>query len=282
MTPIYCQNNNTVGVLTNNELTVDGYTLFSPNKSSTVYLIDNCGEMVHYWSTPDTINGSLHLYDNGNLLFTAQDKSKPIFRGAGKMGWVKLYDWDNNLLWSHSFVEEYYCFHHDMEPLPNGNVLLILWDRYPLEEVLAKGMYTWRATRLLASHQAFKSKDLSPKGTIEYGTDDNNCNLFVNEDFFICDTCLTKVSTFNNFTPFDDNLKIFPDPAKNTLVVQVSNTNLGNYKIVDSMGKIVVQQDVLTIPCNEIRIDVQKLISGVYFISFINHAKIYRFIIIKF
>jgi len=98
-------------------LSVDGYTLFSPTNSSTVYLIDNCGEMAHYWSTPDTSNGSLHLYDNGNLLFTGQDKSKDLFKSAGKMGFVKLYDWDSNLLWSHSFVEDWLKERIDLVPV---------------------------------------------------------------------------------------------------------------------------------------------------------------------
>ncbi len=41
----------TVGLFTNTTEAFDGFTLFAPIKSTETYLINNCGEKVHSWSS---------------------------------------------------------------------------------------------------------------------------------------------------------------------------------------------------------------------------------------
>lgn len=131
---------NTVGTIINNELAVDGYTLFAPSHNSKVYLINNCGEIAHQWETNENTNGSIHLYENGNLLYSCKDESTEEFYAGGKLGKLKLFDWNNNLLWENNFFESSnYVFHHDFEPLPNGNLLLILWKIIPTVDAIRAG-----------------------------------------------------------------------------------------------------------------------------------------------
>ena len=42
---------------------------------------------------------------------------------------VKRFDWDGNLLWGYNIYGDEYQNHHDIEPLPNGNFLMITWER---------------------------------------------------------------------------------------------------------------------------------------------------------
>lgn len=66
---------NTVGLLTYEAGSFEGYTLFNPNSTSVVYMIDNYGRVVHTWDTDYTpldffagfISGAQRLA-NGNTL----------------------------------------------------------------------------------------------------------------------------------------------------------------------------------------------------------------------
>jgi len=46
---------------------------------------------------------------------------------------------DGKLLWDFPWADERRCQHHDIEPLPNGHVLLIAWEKKTRAEVLAAG-----------------------------------------------------------------------------------------------------------------------------------------------
>jgi len=147
-------------------------------------------------------------------------------------------------------TDMYSEFSSGVQMLPNANVLVcptracyfveithnekIAWKyNMPISQngILSQGdtqtttQTTWRATRLLASHPAFKGRDLSLKGTIEYGTEGSSCNLFVNENSYVCDTCITKVNTFNYFSPTKEKIKIFPNPVKNRMNIQFNQQN---------------------------------------------------------
>ena len=60
---------NTVGLILNDESqSFDGYTLFAPNTSTTTYLIDNDGNLVHQWESEYVPGLSAYLLEDGNLL----------------------------------------------------------------------------------------------------------------------------------------------------------------------------------------------------------------------
>ncbi|HBC46963.1 MAG TPA: hypothetical protein DCZ43_07950, partial [candidate division Zixibacteria bacterium] len=37
-------------------------------------------------------------------------------------------NWSGTLVWDYTYSSTTYLSHHDIEPLPNGNVLLIAWE----------------------------------------------------------------------------------------------------------------------------------------------------------
>jgi len=119
---------NTIGALRNDVGSYDGYTFFSPNASKETYLINNCGEVVHQWSTngitDSTPAASVYLLENGNILRTGKITNPDItFGGVG--GKIELYDWDNNLLWEYTYSSTEISQHHDVYPLSNGNILML-------------------------------------------------------------------------------------------------------------------------------------------------------------
>jgi hypothetical protein len=114
----------TVGLILNDATqSYNGYTLFAPNLAKVTYLIDNEGGLVHQWASDFIPGVSAYLLDDGNLLRTA--KISDPTGGSNLKGGFELFDWDGNLVWSFYYGTQ----HHDIEYLPNGNVLMVTNDR---------------------------------------------------------------------------------------------------------------------------------------------------------
>ena len=153
---------NTVGTLTNDSGSYNGYTLFSPNASTETYLINNCGEVVHQWSSTYTPAASVYLLENGNLLRTGKISNPDIsFGGVG--GHIQLFDWDNNLLWEYSYSSTTESQHHDVYPLPNGNILMLAVNTMSQAEAIQAG----RDPVLISDGKIFNEQilELEPVGT---------------------------------------------------------------------------------------------------------------------
>ena len=126
--PISCQNTidetgNTVGVILNSANSLDGYTLFTVHTET--YLINNCGEVVKQWTSNYSSGKSVYLFENGNLLRAAEipNPGKIIIPGIG--GRVELFNWDGSLIWEYNYSTATASQHHDIFPMPNGNVLML-------------------------------------------------------------------------------------------------------------------------------------------------------------
>ena len=116
----------------------EGYVLYSPLLSRAKYLIDNDGLVVHEWRT-ELSSGHQYLREDGSLYAIVRDPSLEGFRAGGVAGYVEEIDWDSNLLWRWHFASAEAVNHHDIEPLPNGNLLVIGWEAKTREESLQRG-----------------------------------------------------------------------------------------------------------------------------------------------
>lgn len=116
----------TIGLRYNNWKVSEGYTLFTPGKNNFTYLIDNCGEVVNQWEFNENPGATCYLLENGTIL------------RAGKNN-LEIRDWDNNLLWSYLTTENGIAQHHDIEPLPNGNILCVVRTLHSVEEMTEEG-----------------------------------------------------------------------------------------------------------------------------------------------
>ncbi len=130
----------TVGLIINdNTRTYNGYTLFAPKHNTMTYLIDNEGRIVHMWTKSIYEPGqSVYLLENGNLLRSCMTKGK-LSTGGGEGGRIEEYDWNDNLVWEFDFSTEMYMHHHDIRPLPNGNVLLLAVEKITVSDLLNAG-----------------------------------------------------------------------------------------------------------------------------------------------
>ncbi|MDG1715712.1 aryl-sulfate sulfotransferase [Lacinutrix sp.] len=129
---------NTVGTLRNDLGSYDAYTLLSPINSTETYLLNNCGQVVHQWTSTYTPGASVYLLENGNLLRTGKIANNN-FQFGGVGGKIELFDWDNNLIWEYTYTDSTYTQHHDIYPLPNGNILMIVATVMTEAEALQAG-----------------------------------------------------------------------------------------------------------------------------------------------
>ena len=115
-----------------------GYTLFAPKHYITTHLIDMEGREINSWKSSFEPGQSVYLLENGNLLHCCMTKNKN-FIGGGEGGKIEEYNWEGDLVWELWYSDSEKLAHHDIEPLPNGNILLMVVELKTKEECIAAG-----------------------------------------------------------------------------------------------------------------------------------------------
>ena len=131
--PICNANRNTtwtVGLIYCDNRVNEDYTLFAPMSSESTYLIDAHGRMVHSWTSPSGLPPGMSVYmlEDGDLLRTTNLGTNFDHDGNGVAGKIERLSWDSQMEWEWFYPGETNRSHHDIEPLPNGNFLIIAWD----------------------------------------------------------------------------------------------------------------------------------------------------------
>ena len=108
-----------------------GLTLMAPYGGYKVTLIDHNGTELHTWNSNRQTMGTCELLADGTLL-----------RGRGSTGGqsngIQLLDWDGTVLWDYTPPSNL-KWHHDIAPLPNGNILVNAVMSYSATEALDMG-----------------------------------------------------------------------------------------------------------------------------------------------
>ena len=116
-----------------------GYTLIAPFGGQDTFLIDLDGKVVHSWTTERRPSQAAYLLEDGSLLRTAKIPSEVFNIPGGPAGGIQKFDWDGNLTWDYQVADDLKLAHHDIEPMPNGNVLVVAWEVKTREEAIAAG-----------------------------------------------------------------------------------------------------------------------------------------------
>ena len=113
------------------------------------YIINSDGDIIHQWdnsniTSPETAPG--YLTPDGLFL---RGIESPLAAGGdfsvGRWGTVQLVDYNGNVVWEYnSCTDNIECFHHDIELLPNGNILATAFHRY--DETSAAQDFGWNVT----------------------------------------------------------------------------------------------------------------------------------------
>jgi Arylsulfotransferase (ASST) len=127
-----------VGLLVNEPAACKGYTLIASTNSGNTYLVDMEGRVVNTWKSEVTQGLSAYLLETGGLLRTGAVKNPPFF-GGGAGGRIQEFTWDGKLIWDYTYVNDKQLPNHDICKLPNGNVLMIVWEKNAAKDAVAAG-----------------------------------------------------------------------------------------------------------------------------------------------
>jgi len=120
----------------------EGYTLFTPLEisveNSTTYLINNDQEIINTWTHEFGPASMPYLRPDSSIIYPYR-VANPTMVAGGVGGGIQKQSWDGEILWEYTFSDETYQHHHDVEPLPSGNILIIVWEKKTAQEAYDLG-----------------------------------------------------------------------------------------------------------------------------------------------
>ena len=143
---------NTVGLISYEpSKSMDGYNLIYPHRQPNVYLIDNCGQIVHVWEGEENFvpGNTVYLRDDGSIVKTSRPSlvtGDPIWAGGGGAR-IEIQSWDGSVAWRYTKNDENARLHHDIALKENGNILAIVWERKDIDECIQAGRDTSTLTQ---------------------------------------------------------------------------------------------------------------------------------------
>lgn len=129
----------TVGVISLEEDSYNGYTFFSPFSGTKAYVIDNCGRLINSWDRGTRPGLAAYFLEDGTMLRTYKPSPVGPFTSASNSGGIEIVDWDNNTLWQYELNTSTQITHHDAVKLPNGNILILSWELTYKDELISLG-----------------------------------------------------------------------------------------------------------------------------------------------
>jgi len=154
----------------NVEIDSNEVTLFTPMGNNDTYLIYNNGDIANQWTSSSSPALSAYLLPDKSLLRTASlgRNSNPVFgQTGGAGGKVERFNWEGELIWEFEYSSDTYFSHHDVEYLPNGNILMIAWEFKSETEAIEAG----RNPNLLNDGELWPDKIIEVKPTGNSGGD---------------------------------------------------------------------------------------------------------------
>jgi hypothetical protein len=119
-----------------------GAVLIAPNSSRSAVLIDRGGRVLHTWESGWTPGMATVLGPDGTLVRAGRggaglQEDLGGLPGAG--GILEQRSWDGDVEWSWPLAGPAHLAHHDVQLLPDGHVLALVWEVASRPEAIALG-----------------------------------------------------------------------------------------------------------------------------------------------
>lgn len=120
-------------------LVADGYILVNNANGDKAFLMDKNAELIYDFPLNDKkIGNDVFLMDNGQILANLESDDQKIGLG-GQGGILQILDADGTVHWNYEYSSDNYILHHDAEMLPNGNIIVQVWERKTAEKAQNAG-----------------------------------------------------------------------------------------------------------------------------------------------
>ncbi|MCA0428989.1 MAG: aryl-sulfate sulfotransferase [Bacteroidetes bacterium] len=145
----------------NNKITSqqwDGLTYYSNSNSTIGRLVDTNSATIKTYNFTGGTGYSTHFLPGGDF-YRSVVNSGNVLSGGGMTGRIQKLDYNGTILWDYTYSSSTYCLHHDICPMPNGNVLVISYDVKTATDVTNAG------GTFVGSMWSEKIMELKPVGT---------------------------------------------------------------------------------------------------------------------
>ena len=214
------------------------------------------------------------MLEDGSLL-RVERLNVQGFNSGGKGGRIKRMDWEGNTIWQYDLADGTQHQHHDVEVLPNGNILIcdgnaarimeidpeenLVWDYInPVSNAgpISQGTTSFnrdlfRATRYGEDYAAFEDKDMTPGDKLELNPFVDDCEIFR-------ETSSTEEELFLN------DISIAPNPTSGLIFITIPSQETFLLNVFDISGRLVMTRTEF----QDSEIDLSILEPGLYFLKF--------------
>ena len=114
-----------------------GLRIYGDNNATVTNLVDDLGTVVHTWNSTFRPGQANYVLPDGTLLRAINVGGPITIPGTG--GGVQRVALDGTVLWDYRHSSATYTSHHDVHGMPNGNVLLIVWEQKTAAAAFAAG-----------------------------------------------------------------------------------------------------------------------------------------------
>jgi hypothetical protein len=124
----------------------NGYFLTAAKNATSATLYDTTWATYHTWTGLTGSTGYSSYLMPGGYLWRAAKATSGLPSGTPMgpiCGRITKHDYNGTLLWDYLITGTDFVSHHDIRPLPNGNVLAIVYERRTAAEVIAAGCTTY-------------------------------------------------------------------------------------------------------------------------------------------
>ncbi len=111
-----------------------GLTIISERTSNESFLIDLEYNVVKTWHGDEVPTDLAYMLPDSSVLRPCK-----VPNAGGRGGRIQKIDANDVVVWDYLFASDDHLQHHDIEPMPNGNVMLVAWERKTLAEAIAAG-----------------------------------------------------------------------------------------------------------------------------------------------
>ncbi len=111
-----------------------GYTIISLRTTTDSFLMDMDFNVVKTWHGADVPTEFSYMLPDSSVLRPCR-----VPDAEGRGGRIQRIDSNDVVVWDYLFSDLNYLQHHDIEPMPNGNVLMVAWERRTVAEAIQAG-----------------------------------------------------------------------------------------------------------------------------------------------
>ncbi|WP_405247018.1 arylsulfotransferase family protein [Cellulophaga sp. Asnod2-G02] len=122
------------------ELVSDDLVLVIENGGKSAYFLNKEGVQLYTWDFELNLGNDLQLLPTGQILAIFKSEA-PSFTFGGYGGVIQIINPDSSIAWEFIYSSEDYIAHHDIEILPNGNILILAWERISMETATSFGVF---------------------------------------------------------------------------------------------------------------------------------------------